>query len=388
MTDYQVIWRGPVLKNNGLGIASREYALALDRQNVDIKVDAKYTKSAKMVQNTSPRLQDLIQKPYSPNKPKVLIHHKLPYSIDIDLEKKTCEYVILNTVWETSRIPQRWFPTINKFDAVFVPSLHNKIALINSGVNIPIYIAPHGVNTNLFSPDNKPYPLKNINGRFIFISIFGFQHRKNPEGLLKAYWEEFSAQDNVALVIKINGYGYQKKKGRIKQKIKWYKSFLGFKKNTAPIYLITDHLNLEQISGLYTLGKAFVLPTRGEGVCLPFLEALSSRVPVITTAWGGHMDFINEKNSFLIDYELCKPANSMKRAISQRFQHLFTEEGQLWAEPNIDSLKRQMRKAYENPNLCTIKGQNGRNDMLMHSWDRAGLIFKQSIESVIFNETN
>jgi len=52
----------------------------------------------------------------------------------------------------------------------------------------------------------------------------------------------------------------------------------------------TNTLGKAELKGLYTLGDVFVLPTRGEGAGLPFIEALSSGVPVIATGWGGHMD--------------------------------------------------------------------------------------------------
>lgn len=154
---------------------------------------------------------------------------------------------------------------------------------------------------------------------------------------------------------------------------------------TAPILLITDIQKQTNLKGIYTLGDAFVLPTRGEGVGLPFLESLSSGVPVIATGWGGHMDFLTRRNSFLIDYKLQHPAICMNsnHSISRKFRHLFTEQGQLWAEPDINSLKKLMRYAYDRPDLCKKKGEQGRKDMLNKSWDHAGIALKQAIEKVI-----
>jgi len=121
------------------------------------------------------------------------------------------------------------------------------------------------------------------------------------------------------------------------------------------------------------------------GDSLPFLEAMASGLPVIATAWGGQMDFLNNKNAFLVNYQLQPPVLSMNRrsSISRQFRHLFAETGQLWAEPDIGSLRRQMRTAYENPLLCRMKGQQARRDALKRSWDRAGLLLKQAIEQVI-----
>jgi glycosyltransferase involved in cell wall biosynthesis len=369
MANYQVVWRGPVQRASGLGIASREYALALKRQGVRIQAGA---------------AKNELSKSGKTKERKILIYHHPPSTLNIKKERKYFDHIILNTVWETTKIPNRWLPNINKFDAICVPSMQNKHAMRNSGVKVPIFIVPHGVDTNKFTPHNKKLPLQNAKGNFIFVSVFGFQHRKNPEALLRAYWEEFSSADKVLLVIKTNGYAPYENEKWIKNRIQNYKQRLGIRKETAPIVVIARQLNPAELKGIYTLGHAFVLPTRGEGVGLPFLESLSSGVPVIATGWGGHKDFLTSKNSFFIQYKLKYPAISMnsRNSISRQFRQLFAEKGQRWAEADIGSLKKQMRLAYRNPLLCKKKGLQGRRDVLKLSWGRAGLALKQAVEKV------
>ncbi|MFD1175797.1 glycosyltransferase family 4 protein [Paenibacillus puldeungensis] len=366
MANVQVVWRGPVNLASGLGIASREYVSALKRQGVNVKVGGSLGS----------------RKNSGLNKRKVLIYHQLPRKLNFAQERKRFDRIILNTVWETTRIPQSWLSKINKFDAVCVPTIHNKIALRQSGIKVPIFIVPHGVNTEKFKPANKKYPLPSAKGRFVFVSVFGFQHRKNPEALLRAYWEQFSATDKVLLVIKTNGYARHETGQWIRRQIEGYKKKLGIHKKTAPVVVMTERMSPSQLKGIYTLGNVFVLPTRGEGVGLPFLESLSSGVPVITTGWGGHMDFLNHRNSFFIKYKLQSPQISMdsKHAISRRFRSLFSGKGQRWAEPDLSSLKSQMRLAYYHPELCKRKGRQGRQDTKKLSWNRAGAILKKVIE--------
>ncbi|GGD90769.1 glycosyltransferase [Paenibacillus nasutitermitis] len=374
MANYQVTWKGPMHRNSGLGVASREYVRALRRQGVDVKQGTSY--------------QGFVPQGIG-KKRRVLIYHFLPNTINLAKERKLYNRIILNTVWETTRIPGNWVPYINKFDAVCVPSTHNKQALRRSGVRVPVSVVPHGINAALYKPDNMKLPVPNAEGRFVFVSVFGFQHRKNPETLLRAYWEAFSAADNVMLVIKTNGYSPHETEGWIMKRIQRYKDSLGIRKPTAPVVVLAHRMSNEQLKGIYTRGDAFVLPTRGEGVGLPFLESLSSGTPVIATGWGGHMDFLTPRNSFLVSYTLRNPAGSMnsKHAISRQFRGLFARKGQLWAEPDRNSLKRQMRLAFQNPGLCRQKGEQGRRDVARLSWGRSGVLMKQAIERAVYSRS-
>ncbi|KZE69018.1 glycosyl transferase family 1 [Fictibacillus phosphorivorans] len=379
MKNYQVVWRGPVLDATGYGTASREYALALDRQGIDVKIETYTWNFPYHMQDEKKkkRLQQLIEKPITNQKQKILIYHSPPAVIS-KKEKADFDFCILNTVWETNRIPDTWLPILSTYDAVSVPCTHNVDALKISGVRIPIFLVPHGADTKMFNPDNHRIML-NEKTKFVFVSIFDFQHRKNPESLLRAYWEEFTVHDRVLLLIKT--YGSSRKK--IRKAIMDYKRKLGFS-DTAPIYLMTGICSEAELKGMYTAANAFVLPTRGEGVGLPFIEALSSGIPVIATGWGGQMDFLSTHNSFLIDYELMNPSISMNsdHAISTIYRE-FEKNGQLWAEADLDHMKKQMRYAYENPALCRLKGRQGRKDMQQMTWDRAGISLKQMVEKII-----
>ena len=382
MLDYQLVWRGPVMDATGYGTASRGYALALDRLGVDVKLETySWNRPYKEAESSEKeRLEQLIQKKYDENKKKILIYHAPP-SIVHNEEEVKFERRILNTVWETETLPSYWLPIIDQFDAVCVPCTLNVKAMKNSGLQLPVFIAPHGVDTEKFNPENPKLSIRGTEGKFVFISVFDFQHRKNPETLLEAYWKEFKQSDQVVLVIKT----YSDRQSEILEKIYEYKRKLGYGDDTAPLYVTTDILEERQYRGIYALGNAFVLPTRGEGVGIPFMEALSSGVPVIATGWGGQMDYVNENNSFLVDYQLRYPGISMSsnNAIATVYWNLFVEQEQMWAEADVKDLMKKMRNAYENPDLCKQKGNQGRADMFRFSWDHAGLALMQAIEQTI-----
>jgi len=365
---YHVVWRGPVRRPSGLGIASRAYVRALRRLGV----------------------RTTVGKAGSRGKQAVLVHHLPPSALRVRQERRRFRTIIVSTVWETTRIPRSWVRPLNAADAVCVPSRHNLRALRRSGVRVPIRLVPHGVHARSFRPVKKRLPSRRGGRRFTFLSVFGFQHRKNPEGLLQAYWTEFSASDNVELIVKTNGYSSRENERWIIGRIRAYKARLKLRKRTAPVRIIARHLPQREMARLYARAHAFVLPTRGEGVGLPFLESMASGVPVIATGWGGHMDFVNRRNAFLVRYRLRPPASRMNRgsAISRPFRSLFAQKGQRWAEPDLRSLREQMRRAYENPRLCREKGRLARQTALKFTWLRAGAALKRAIESTIRRQSH
>ena len=383
MLDYQLVWRGPVMDATGYGMSKQRVCFSIRPPRCgceigDLFLEQTIYKEAESSEKE--RLEQLIQKKYDENKKKILIYHAPPSIVHTEEEVKF-ERRILNTVWETETLPSYWLPIINQFDAVCVPCTLNVKAMKNSGLQLPVFIAPHGVDTEKFNPENQKLSLRGTEDKFVFLSVFDFQHRKNPETLLEAYWKEFNQSDQVVLVIKT----YADSQSEILEKIYEFKRKLGFGDETAPLYVTTGTLEERQYRGIYTLGNAFVLPTRGEGVGIPFMEALSSGLPVIATGWGGQMDFVNENNSFLVDYQLSYPGISMTgpKQIATVYWNLFLEQEQLWAEADVMDLMKKMRNAYENPDLCKQKGNQGRADMFRVSWDQAGKAIMQVIEQII-----
>jgi glycosyltransferase involved in cell wall biosynthesis len=289
-------------------------------------------------------------------------------------------------VWETTKIPPNWFPYINFADAIVVPSNQNVKALRDSGVTVPIFKVGHGSDVVRFAPDNKPVEsddLKGLENTFKFLSVFQWQHRKAPDVLLRAFWNEFTSKDDVALIIKTTkGGGSTKQDERsIVNAVVSYRNALG-KRDTAPLLLSTSLFSDNDVRGLYALSDAYVMPSRGEGVGLPFIEAMSSGIPCIVTGWGGQADFVNNENGYLLNYELRSPKANENMAIATTFSNLFTND-MMWAEPDVAHLQKLMRYAYENREEVKAKGVKARKDMESMTWNEIGNIFKKTIEEVL-----
>jgi glycosyltransferase involved in cell wall biosynthesis len=384
-TPYQIVYRALIADTQGYARAARKYILALDQLGVDVKIEPVDVGSpdAKLDDKVRKRLNQLINKPYATNKPKVLLYHMQPSGVD-PIHERTRGYdkVVIKTVFETTKVPANWFPNVNQADAVFCPSQQNVQAFKDSGITPPIYLAPHGADTDAFNPRNKKFPL-DTKGKFTFLSVFQWQHRKSPDLLLRAYWEEFSERDNVALVLKTywGNSGLKSDQRAVLNQIMQYKQNLGHK-NTAPIYFSPSLFSDDDLKGLYTLSDCFVLPSRGEGVGLPYIEALSSGIPCIAPNWGGQIDFLNEGNSFLFDYDLVPTDYNNGYHVAPNFSQVFTSDMQ-WSEPKLSDLRKKMRYAYNHQDEVKEKGKQGRKDMKKMSWEIGAKVIKQAVEDLL-----
>lgn len=238
---------------------------------------------------------------------------------------------IARTTFETDRIPDSWVHELNKFDEVWVQSKFNKMTFTSSGVKVPLRLIPNFFDYREFTPEGPALSLP-IPESYKFLSVFDLKKRKGYDLLLDAFLNEFSQNDQVAMVIKL----------RDSAQTEILEQFISnhpkAKRKRPGIYIIDHMLVPSDIVSLYRACHAFVLPTRGEGWGRPFFEAMLMEMPVIGTNWGGHTDFMHEHNSFLVDSRgLVK--------ISGNENPLFN--GHYWADPSIADLQRKMRLVLE-----------------------------------------
>lgn len=381
--DYQVIWRGIAHDASGYANVTRKYVLALDQAGVDVRLEAINYEGTGAIELPSDMIQNLnrlAMKPLAQDKKKILIVNLQPFQINIEEDRKKYDYIICNACWETTIIPEEWFPNVELVDAMMVPCVQTYDAIRDSGCSVPVYVVSYGADTDEFNPDNAPFYVDDTKDKFTFLSIFQWQNRKAPEKLLQAYWNEFSSKDNVGLVVKTYINDSKQSQREILDVIQRFKNLVG-KNDTAPVYITVSPMQHQLIRGLYAAADVFVLPSRGEGFGFPFVEALSSGIPTIAPLWGARADYLNLANSFLVDYSMF-PVTGYERVLAHEMTRLF-QEGMEWCEPDVASLQYQMRYAYEHQEEVKEKGNQGRMDMLKMNWSKTAEETKASIELML-----
>ena len=182
----------------------------------------------------------------------------------------------------------------------------------------PIAVLFEGVDTDAYCPKQKHELDKGLRNEldklikedfaYLHVGQWGQQgfgeDRKNIGVLIKSFLKAFSNIPNPpALVLKTNGANFSVlDKVDIKKRIQSVKDM--FEGVDLPnIYLIHGDLTIEEMSTLYNHPKiaAFITCTHGEGFGRPMLEATCCDLPVIAPKWSGHMDFLTDAESMLID---------------------------------------------------------------------------------------
>lgn len=250
---------------------------------------------------------------------------------------------IIRTMFETDRLPEGWTTQLAKFDEVWVPSQHNYRAFRRSGVPPEkLRVVPSCLDTDVFRPDGPSLELPTeLAGRFVFLSVFDWQLRKGWDLLLRAFCQEFSTREQVGLLCKITrAHGHSH--ARIRAQIDEILGEFGQSLVHRPDIVIWDStLSVEQMAALYRGASAFVLPSRGEGWGRPYMEAMACGLPVIGTSQLGSADFLTQENSYLIDASLVAVPEAAAREIPPY-------RGHRWHEPDLGSLRQQMRRVYVN----------------------------------------
>ena len=363
--------------SSGYSEASRNYLCALDTlvKKEKIELCATSPKFEMWHTDVGPTYRPIIEKYCAKTfEPDLHIIHLTPdcYLKNIKPGQKTVAYA----AWETSKLPEKWLEPLNAADEIWVPSDYNVEVFKSSGVTKPVYAVPHAISVPdlLARAEGQQAEFNIPKDKFIFYSIYQWTPRKNPEGLLKAFFSEFTTKDPVCLVVKsyVKSYGAGER-DFIRSEIQRIRKSMHID-DAPPVVFIGSDLSSQQIAQLHQAGDCMVFPTRAEGFSLTAFEAMAFGKPVITTNYSGHLAFMNEQNSYLTDYQLTPCAGMPWPLYTGRMS---------WAEPNLDHLKKQMRHVFENRDDAAAKGRQAAEDVNRFSWDNVGKIMIDRMETLV-----
>lgn len=254
-------------------------------------------------------------------------------------------YKLLFTMMETRRLHKDYVERCNCADEIVVPSEWCKEVFLESGVKKPLAVVPLGVDLDIYKPDVEPIGFSKNLKPFIFLSVFGWSLRKGYDVMLRAFLEEFTSDDPVSLLISSRYFGStdESKKQVIRNDIARISSTVTNPKKPQVI-LFGDVLSDEMMPRLFAAADCYVLISRGEGFGLPYAEAGACKIPVIGTRYSGHTDFLNDENSWLVDVDGFRSAETTLAWISYFYEDA---EFPIFGSKAVEQTRYFMRQAFE-----------------------------------------
>lgn len=278
---------------------------------------------------------------------------------------------------ETNILPKDWLQPCNGMNKIIVPSVFSKEIFLSSQYkNIDVLF--EGVDTSVYKklsinelPNNK---IKNTLDSTLEDFLFLFcghwvngdlgEDRKDVGMLIRTFSETFKGSANKpGLVLKTSAATFSvKERERLKKNIEKIVSDI---ENPPSIYFLFGELSDVEMNILYNHPKikTFVTFTKGEGFGRPMLEFTMSGKPVIASKWSGHLDFLTNDESILLDGKL--------KQIHKSASNQFLTEGSEWFQVDYVNASKKMIDVYENYNKYLHKSEELRiRNMEMFSLDK------------------
>ncbi len=229
--------------------------------------------------------------------------------------------------WEESRFPPEHAAAFNRaLDGLTVMSAFVAKTLADNGVFRPMI--PVGLGADHILRTKPESGSEDLGAGYRFLHVSSCFPRKGLDVLLGAYGRAFTGADAVTLVVKTFPNPHNDAASQVAD-------FRRHHPDPPAVVLIDRDLPPGRIVDLYRRCHCVVAPSRGEGFGLPLAEAMLLGLPVITTGFGGQMDFCHPATARLIDYRMQAARSHLNPFAS------------VWAEPDPDHLARLLRAQFE-----------------------------------------
>ncbi|MDR3459435.1 MAG: glycosyltransferase [Verrucomicrobiae bacterium] len=241
--------------------------------------------------------------------------------------------------WELERFPARWHSNFDYYDEIWVPTefVRRSLAAVSP---VPVYKLTYPYHPEATPPRPDRAGLGLPAAAYLFLFNFDFCStlaRKNPLAVINAFRQAFSPADQATLVLKsINSHADPAGRKVLAEALK-----------DLNVVWIEPHLSHEQMSSLFASCDCYVSLHRSEGLGLGLVQAMSLGKPVIGTGYSGNLDYMTPDNSLLVKYKLVAIADTSGPY----------EQGNVWAEADVDDAAAKMRWAYDHRAEAERMGQ-------------------------------
>jgi glycosyltransferase involved in cell wall biosynthesis/2-polyprenyl-3-methyl-5-hydroxy-6-metoxy-1,4-benzoquinol methylase len=324
MDEINLTYYGYIFDASGYGQAARAYIHALHRAGINLSV-VDLNRHEKQVGDEL--IEALLNKPQ--NADFHLFHGIPPQWARLAFRMSNA---IGMTVWETDAMPTQWRNVLSHVMEVWLPCEFN-VSTFSRELQSPVFKLPHAILPVDFN-GSVPAPnhfLNTSESDFVFYSIFEWQDRKSPHGLIEAFLRAFPNHPDAVLILKANPQAAQVAERALREARQKTNS-------QSRVELRCEAWVDGQIEALHRRGNCYVSLHRGEGWGYPLFEAARRGTPVIATNYSGPLDYLSHENHYLV-----------RCGVSPvRQPYVYYHPRMNWAEPDFAHATELMRGVFEN----------------------------------------
>ncbi|MDQ6626384.1 MAG: glycosyltransferase family 4 protein [Verrucomicrobiota bacterium] len=253
-------------------------------------------------------------------------------------------YRIAYWAWELETIPEEWVAMLPLLDEIWTPT-EFVAAAMRTRMNVPVHRMLPGVEVpEVESVSKSDLGIPEDHCVFLFMfDMFSVVERKNPLAAIRAFRRAFRADEKATLVLKTSvGAPDPREAAELKHAA-----------DQAGVLLVRQLLSREKAYGYLQMCDCYVSLHRSEGFGLGMAEAMLLGKPVIATGYSGNLDFMNQENSYLIDFQMTDV---------QEERQIY-RSGFRWAEPSMDHAASLMRQVFDNPSEAKAVGARAQEEL-------------------------
>lgn len=266
------------------------------------------------------------------------------FSKNQDLNLKD-HYNIIYWAWEFPEVSDKVVEILNVFDELWVPS-DFCVNIFTKYTGIPVLRFSHPIQK---MEESKDFDLHQYNispDSKIYLTIFDSLSttiRKNPEATLEAFTTVFKEDKENILVVKTHNLERSKDAQKALEKYA----------DIPNVIIINEHFSKEKLHSLIQQSDVLLSLHGSEGFGLTMAEAMAYGKIVVGTGYSGNLDFMNVNNSFLVQYEFIKTANTKG----------LIDEGLTLAKPDLQDAVAKLLYIKNNFNSLESRRENAKSQI-------------------------
>jgi len=335
----EVAYYGYVFANTGYGTAARGYVHAMHAASVPLSIISLDSTPRRPLRD--PLILNHLASRDRSFAPAVHLWHTEPNCV-MKLQRSFARLAVMTT-WETESLPQGYVDALHHAAEVWVPSQYNA-EVFQRQLSIPVFRLPHPVNTlpaPRFDDETFEQEMNLPRGCFLTTAIGTWQERKNLDGVIEAFLRAFPHTDDAYLIVKTSFAFVEERMARAQIAAAIARANVPNPVEAEKrIRIFPYQWPDDCISSLLHRSDCYLSMHRGEGWCYPLFDAAALGVPVVSTAYSGPMDYLDEKHHRLVGYTKTA-ANQRKHTIRFAFDSSMT-----WADPDLEHAAEQLRAVY------------------------------------------